>query len=139
MMPRLRCLSCDRIITMICAFVGLVLFLSSVMGLRSPRAMLNGTVGLNSSSTIAPLEVFQVESPLRRSYDGAVCEQVIVQHDFAASYGTPFVGNGLASSFPRSLIDECKGFTLHPPVATSQQRSSICPLLRPASIMIDSV
>lgn len=36
--------------------------------------------------------VFQVQTPLRASYEGAACQQVIVQHEFAASYGTPFVG-----------------------------------------------
>ncbi|KUI55353.1 Peptide-N4-(N-acetyl-beta-glucosaminyl)asparagine amidase A [Cytospora mali] len=39
-----------------------------------------------------PLEVFQVEAPVRQTYDGAACSSIIVQHDFTASYGTPFVG-----------------------------------------------
>jgi len=38
------------------------------------------------------LEVFQVEAPLRKSYDDTSCKQVIMQHDFTASYGSPYVG-----------------------------------------------
>ncbi|ORY63943.1 peptide N-acetyl-beta-D-glucosaminyl asparaginase amidase A-domain-containing protein [Pseudomassariella vexata] len=38
------------------------------------------------------MEVFQVEVPLRRDFAGTSCEQVIVEHTFAASYGTPYVG-----------------------------------------------
>ena len=38
------------------------------------------------------LEVFQVEAPLRKNYDGTSCKQVILQHDFTASYGSPYVG-----------------------------------------------
>jgi hypothetical protein len=37
-------------------------------------------------------DVFQVEKPLRANYEGAACQQVIVQHGFAASYGSPYVG-----------------------------------------------
>lgn len=39
-----------------------------------------------------PLDVLQVEAPLRASYKGASCQQVVIQHEFAASYGTPYVG-----------------------------------------------
>lgn len=39
-----------------------------------------------------PLNVFQIETPIRESYDGAACSQTIVQNDFTASYGTPYVG-----------------------------------------------
>jgi hypothetical protein len=38
------------------------------------------------------LDIFQVEAPLRKSYDGTSCKQVVIQHEFAASYGTPYVG-----------------------------------------------
>jgi hypothetical protein len=85
---------------MIFAFVSFALLVRSAVGVRSSRAILDGTVRLNLSSTTAPLEVFQVETPLRKSYDGAVCEQGIVQHDFSASYGTPFVGNASLQAFP---------------------------------------
>jgi len=40
----------------------------------------------------SPLDVFEVRAPLRASYEGASCEQVVLQHTFAASYGTPYVG-----------------------------------------------
>lgn len=39
-----------------------------------------------------PLNVFQIEVPVRDSYDGAVCSQTIVQNDFTASYGKPYLG-----------------------------------------------
>lgn len=39
-----------------------------------------------------PLEVFQVQAPLRESYSGAACSKTIVQNDFTASYGSPYVG-----------------------------------------------
>ncbi|KAH9211409.1 peptide N-acetyl-beta-D-glucosaminyl asparaginase amidase A-domain-containing protein [Leptodontidium sp. 2 PMI_412] len=48
--------------------------------------------GSNESETTGLLEVFQVEAPLRKSYDGTSCKQVIMQHDFTASYGSPYVG-----------------------------------------------
>lgn len=47
----------------------------------------------NSTSPVdVPLEVFQIQAPLRQSYDGAACSQTIVQHDFTNSYGSPYVG-----------------------------------------------
>ena len=53
--------------------------------------------GLNSgqvakSGVTALQEVFQVQAPLRATYEGTACQQVIVQHEFAGSYGTPYVG-----------------------------------------------
>lgn len=50
-----------------------------------------------------PLEVFQVEAPVRQNYDGAACTQNIVQYDFTASYGTPFVGKPL--DFTHGRVD----------------------------------
>ena len=37
-------------------------------------------------------DVFQVQAPLRATYEVTACQQVIVQHEFAGSYGTPYVG-----------------------------------------------
>lgn len=48
--------------------------------------------GLQIYSVLALQDVFQVEAPLRASYEGASCQQVIVEHEFAASYGSPYVG-----------------------------------------------
>jgi hypothetical protein len=45
-----------------------------------------------SGSETPPLDVFQVQAPLRKSYDGPSCQQVIVQHSFGASFGSPYVG-----------------------------------------------
>ena len=50
------------------------------------------SLNVSSNSTISPLEVFEVQAPLRASYEGASCQQVVVQYNFAASYGTPYVG-----------------------------------------------
>lgn len=47
----------------------------------------------NPRALTSPLEVIQVERPLRSSSAKPVCEQVIVQHNFAASYGNPYVGS----------------------------------------------
>ncbi|RDW92303.1 hypothetical protein BP5796_01697 [Coleophoma crateriformis] len=63
--------------------------LSAVWG---PLHLASATTYENSSST-GLLDVFQVEAPLRSSFGSSVCEQVIVQHEFAASYGTPYVGS----------------------------------------------
>ncbi|KAG9237148.1 peptide N-acetyl-beta-D-glucosaminyl asparaginase amidase A-domain-containing protein [Amylocarpus encephaloides] len=47
-----------------------------------------------SNDAVTPLlDVIQVEAPLRASYGGASCKQTIVQHEFAASYGTPYIGS----------------------------------------------
>jgi hypothetical protein len=40
----------------------------------------------------SPLDVFEVQAPLRTSYEGTACQQVVLEHTFAASYGTPYVG-----------------------------------------------
>ena len=40
----------------------------------------------------SPLDVFEVQAPLRANYEGTSCEQIVLQHTFAASYGTPYVG-----------------------------------------------
>ncbi|KAL2075852.1 hypothetical protein VTL71DRAFT_795 [Oculimacula yallundae] len=49
--------------------------------------------GSNGSGSTKLLEVFQVQAPLRKSYDDTSCRQVILQHDFTASYGSPYVGS----------------------------------------------
>jgi hypothetical protein len=40
----------------------------------------------------SPLDVFEVQAPLRSSYEGTACQQVVLEHTFTASYGTPYVG-----------------------------------------------
>jgi hypothetical protein len=51
------------------------------------------------------LDVFEVQAPLRASYEGSACQQVVVQHDFAASYGTPFVGmNARTRTFSKLIM-----------------------------------
>ena len=39
-----------------------------------------------------PLEVFEVKAPLRENYGGTSCTKIVLQHDFTASYGSPYVG-----------------------------------------------
>lgn len=74
------------------SFFVVAAFLLPSFGAANPSALGFGSQVSNSDATTVPLEVFQVKAPLRTSYDGAVCEQVVVQYNFAASYGTPFVG-----------------------------------------------
>ncbi|KAL1869630.1 hypothetical protein Daus18300_005485 [Diaporthe australafricana] len=38
------------------------------------------------------LEVIQAATPPRSSFDGYTCKQTFVEHDFASSYGKPYVG-----------------------------------------------
>jgi len=40
----------------------------------------------------SPLDVFEVQAPLRKSYEGSACRQIVLEHTFASSYGTPYVG-----------------------------------------------
>lgn len=47
---------------------------------------------VDNSSDTGFQEVFQVGAPLRDNFEGFTCQQVIVDHEFAASYGTPYVG-----------------------------------------------
>lgn len=76
---------------MLAVFVLTTLFLQSSYGIGISRDIIYRAP--NATSPEIPLDVFQVEAPLRKSYEGAVCEQVILQHDFTASYGSPAVGN----------------------------------------------
>lgn len=75
---------------------------------------------LNSSPVAVPLEVFQVEAPLRKSYGGTSCIKVIMQHDFTASYGSPYVGMAYSVSRSQVLII-LKGSILPPLDASSIQ------------------
>lgn len=46
----------------------------------------------SSSNSSRPLEVIQAATPPRRSFDGYSCKQTLLEHDFANSYGAPYVG-----------------------------------------------
>jgi hypothetical protein len=66
------------------------------------------TLGQASSEISRPgstglLDVFQIEAPVRESYEGASCQQVILEHEFAASYGSPYVGKLSLSMSLREL------------------------------------
>jgi len=82
---------------MVSVFAFAVFILSYSFGVASPTSGIEG-VQL-SSSTTPPLNVFEVQAPLRKNYEDTACQQVIVQHNFAASYGTPFVGRHLLTPF----------------------------------------
>lgn len=75
---------------MLTIFVVVALFLQASFGIRTSRDIVYRAP--NVTSPEIPLAVFQVEAPLRESYGVAACQQVILQHNFAASYGSPYVG-----------------------------------------------
>lgn len=75
---------------MICVFGFAVFILSYGFGVASPTVGIEHTE--SSGSATRQLDVLQVQAPIRKSYEGTSCQRVIVQHNFAASYGTPFVG-----------------------------------------------
>jgi hypothetical protein len=77
-------------VTTISVFAFVVFILN--YGFASPSPSEVPKVAEISGSKTPPLGVFQVQTPLRKSYDGTSCQQVIVQHSFGASYGSPFVG-----------------------------------------------
>lgn len=53
---------------------------------RASSASSNDSIGSDA------LEVVQAVTPPRSSFDGYSCRQVLLEHDFANSYGTPYVG-----------------------------------------------
>ncbi|TVY12620.1 Peptide-N4-(N-acetyl-beta-glucosaminyl)asparagine amidase A [Lachnellula arida] len=59
--------------------------------IASPAASITATRD-ESGVVKSPLDVFEVQAPLRASYGGTSCEQVVLQYTFAGSYGTPYVG-----------------------------------------------
>ncbi len=70
-------------------FIITVFFLSHAFpSSANPSQVIEHTM----SNGTPPLDVFQVQAPVRASFEGASCQQVILQHNFAASYGTPYVG-----------------------------------------------
>lgn len=56
---------------------------------RAPHAR---QVASNESASSGPLEVVQAATPPRSSFDGYSCKQTLFEHDFANSYGSPYVG-----------------------------------------------
>jgi hypothetical protein len=46
----------------------------------------------SSIGSLEALEVIQAQVPPRRNYEGVSCQQTILQHAFAGSYGAPYVG-----------------------------------------------
>jgi hypothetical protein len=88
---RLQCQHALNLVVIVSVFVFAAFILSYSFGISA-----SPTVGIedaqSNETTTPPLDVFQVQAPLRASYEGANCKQVIVQHNFAASYGTPYIG-----------------------------------------------
>ncbi|KAI3393296.1 hypothetical protein diail_4478 [Diaporthe ilicicola] len=72
--------------TVLCALgiVGHCLALRRVPALAERRSL--------DTTADGALEVVQAATPPRSSYDGYSCKQTIVEHDFASSYGKPYVG-----------------------------------------------
>ncbi|KUJ19080.1 uncharacterized protein LY89DRAFT_581373 [Mollisia scopiformis] len=75
---------------MLTTFLITALFLQVSFSIRTSRDIIYRAP--NVTSPEIPLDVFQVEAPLRNTYEGAACQQVIMQHNFTASYGSPYVG-----------------------------------------------
>ena len=81
----------------------LVLFLLAAFHLGFYSGCIASPLALESESrdengvVKSPLDVFEVQAPLRASYEGTSCQQVVLQYTFAASYGTPYVGMSLNS------------------------------------------
>lgn len=57
-----------------------------------PREISSSSPTARDTPVKIQLEVFQIQAPVRDNYDGAVCSQTIVQNDFTASYGKPYIG-----------------------------------------------
>lgn len=73
--------------------VSLITLASTVaFGLQEP---LPRPTHVGSRSVQTPLHVLQIHAPPRDSYDGAACSQVVVQNDFTASYGKPYIGQSM--------------------------------------------
>jgi hypothetical protein len=83
---------------MLLFFVATGLLLTTSFGLSFPSHEFRG-IGLDRRSRVPPLEVFQVEAPLRASYDGVSCQQVIVQHNFENSW-SPYISTVPSNSIP---------------------------------------
>jgi hypothetical protein len=66
--------------------------------------------GLDRRSPVPPLEVLQVEAPLRTSYDGASCHQVIVQHNFENSW-SPYIGTVPSNSMLNQMLKRTATYT----------------------------
>ena len=94
----------ERLVVLAIMLSNLVLWTSLLLlrGWYSFSDTAPGAVVEDRAVPKAPLlDIFQVEAPLRKTYDGTSCKQVVIQHEFAASYGTPYVGMCLVSSgFP---------------------------------------
>jgi hypothetical protein len=87
---------------MLLFFVATGLLLTTSFGLSFPSYEFRNT-GLDRRSPVPPLEVFQVEAPLRASYDGARCQQVIVEHNFENSW-SPYIGTVPSNSMLNQIL-----------------------------------
>jgi hypothetical protein len=122
-----------RAVIMLVFFIATGLLLTTSFGLSFPSNAFQDT-GLDRRSPVPPLEVFQVEAPLRASYDGASCEQLIVQHNFGNSW-SPYIGTVPSNSMLNQMLSEQR-HTPRQRAVILPPRSSTCqsPLL--VSIMI---
>lgn len=134
-LSRLQCQHSLNLVAMISVFAFAVFILSYSFGTFASPALEIGYTQSNGTTT-PPLDVFQVQAPLRASYEGESCQQVIVQHNFAASYGTPYVGKNFKLCFNNGANDT-KDPTLHPRTAISQQPFSTSQSPQLVSIMTD--
>lgn len=133
---RLRCLRPLNLVAMVCIFMLTLFMLNYGFGGASSSVAIGNPSP--DGSTTSPLDVFQIQAPLRKSYEGASCQQVVVQHNFAASYGTPYIGEDPqpTSQIDRRLI-RIQEHTHHPKIATSPPPSSTYQSLQLELIMTD--
>ncbi|TVY30808.1 hypothetical protein LHYA1_G000387 [Lachnellula hyalina] len=83
----------------------LIIFAALQLGLytnciASPTASISANQD-ESGVVKSPLDVFEVQAPLRASYEGTSCEQVVLQYTFAGSYGTPYVVTSSGINYDR--------------------------------------
>jgi hypothetical protein len=115
-----------RAVIMLLIFIATGLLWTTSFGLGFPSNEFWDT-GLDRRSPVPPLEVFQVEAPLRASYDGASCHQVIVQHNFENSW-SPYIGTVPSNSMLNQMLKEQRHIPrqrtviLPPRSSTSQSR-----------------
>ena len=115
-----------RAVIMLLFFIATGILLTTSFGLSSPSNVFQDA-GLDRISPVPPLEVFQVEAPLRASYDGASCQQVIVQHNFENSW-SPYIGTVPSNSMLNQMLKEQRHIPrqrtviLPPLFSTSQSR-----------------
>lgn len=72
--------------------IAAVAWTSQCLVLHHPPQAVRRSTGNETSGDGDLLDVVQAATPPRNSFDGYSCKQTLLEHDFANSYGTPYVG-----------------------------------------------